>query len=132
MNKVLLDTQMVIWLAHGSPRLPKAVAKLVHDQPVILSVVAVWEVAIKFALNKPGFTTEPAALREQMLKTGCEELLVTGRHAVAVSHLPHLHRDPFDRMLIAQAQMEQIPLVTADKNIARYPGPIHYFEPENL
>jgi PIN domain nuclease of toxin-antitoxin system len=92
-------------------------------QPVF-SVVSVWEVAIKSSLRHADFEVSPILLRETLLESGYEELSVMGNHAVAVAGLPPIHKDPFDRLLIAQAMIEGITLLTVDAAIARYPGPI--------
>ena len=92
-------------------------------QPVF-SAVSLLEVAIKAAQNRQDFHTDPRDLRAVLLREGFEELGVTGIHACAVADLPPIHKDPFDRLLIAQATVEDITLLTADATIARYPGPI--------
>jgi PIN domain nuclease of toxin-antitoxin system len=124
--KLLLDTHLLLW-AVGSPDLLSAPARsLIRDQfnlPVF-SVVSIWEVAIKHSRGHSDFNVPPILLRETLLESGYEELPVKGNHAVAVSDLPMIHKDPFDRLLIAQAAVEGITLLTVDATIARYPGPI--------
>ena len=93
------------------------------NQP-IFSVVSVWEVAIKSGRGHADFDVSPLLLREALLENGYEELPVMGNHAVAVAGLPPIHKDPFDRLLIAQAMVEGITLLTVDSTIAQYPGPI--------
>ena len=124
--KLLLDTHLLLW-AVGSPELLSASAQsLIRsplDQPVF-SVVSIWEVAIKTSRRHAEFDVSPILLRETLLESGYEELPVMGNHAVAVAGLPAIHKDPFDRLLIAQAMVEGITLLTVDATIARYPGPI--------
>ena len=88
------------------------------------SAVSLWEVAIKRGLGRADFQVDPRVLRRGLLENDYVELAVTGAHAVAVDLLPPIHKDPFDRLLIAQAGVEGLTLVTADRTVARYPGPI--------
>ncbi len=94
-----------------------------ETQPVF-SAASIWEIAIKSGIGRSDFRVNPHLLRRGLLENGYTELPVTGAHAVAVVLLPPLHKDPFDRILIAQAQVEGITLLTADKMVGRYPGPI--------
>jgi PIN domain nuclease of toxin-antitoxin system len=123
--RFLFDTQIVIWAAHGSARLPKLARELIKDRAAVpvVSVVSLWEVAIKAAKQR-NFPVDPYLLRQAMLKLGWEELHVIASHVLAVAHLPLLHHDPFDRLLLAQAIEEDMLLVTADSAIAGYPGPV--------
>jgi PIN domain nuclease of toxin-antitoxin system len=91
---------------------------------MIFSTASLWEVAIKHSLGRRDFRADPRVLRRGLLENGYTELPITGAHAVAVASLPPLHRDPFDRMLIAQAISEGISLMTSDPKLAQYPGPI--------
>jgi PIN domain nuclease of toxin-antitoxin system len=93
-----------------------------EDNEVFFSVATIWEVSIKAALNKPGFPADPSALRRGLLRIGFIELPIASEHVIAVSRLPHHHRDPFDRLLVAQAQVEGLTLMTTDKKLAQY-GP---------
>ena len=88
------------------------------------SAVSVWETAIKHGLERPDFHTDPHRFRRGLLDGGYVELPITGAHAAAVAALPNLHKDPFDRLLVAQATVEGLLLLTADRLIGRYPGPI--------
>ena len=83
-----------------------------------------WEIAIKRALGRPDFQLDPAALRQGLLDNGYQELLITSQHALSTEMLPQIHKDPFDRLLLAQATMEQAILLTADSLILKYPGPV--------
>ena len=124
--KVLLDTHVLLWAAGMPSRLPAGVRSLVDDPEteVVFSTASLWEVAVKNALGREDFKVDPRLLRRGLLEHGHTELPVTGAHAVAVDLLPPIHRDPFDRILVAQAQVEGITLLTADDVVARYPGPI--------
>jgi PIN domain nuclease of toxin-antitoxin system len=88
------------------------------------SAASIWEVAIKFALGRPGFRVDPHLLRRALLDNGYVETPITAEHGAAVAGLPPLHKDPFDRLLIAQAMVEGLMLITTDRVLARYPGPI--------
>ena len=123
---LLLDTHVLLWAAGASGRLP-AEGRTLLEQPEtqpVFSAASIWEVAIKSGMGRPDFRVDPHLLRRGLLENGYTELPVTGAHAVAVALLPPLHKDPFDRILIAQAQVEGIPLLTADAIVGRYPGPI--------
>lgn len=97
------------------------------EQPeaeLVVSAASLWEVAIKSGLGREDFRVDPRLLRRGLLENGYDELPVNGAHATAVDLLPPIHRDPFDRILVAQAQIEGITLLTTDEIVARYPGPI--------
>ncbi|MGA3263690.1 MAG: type II toxin-antitoxin system VapC family toxin [Terracidiphilus sp.] len=122
----LLDTQIAVWALFDDPRLKQTARDILNGpgNEFRFSACSIWELAIKRALNKPGFQHDPHQIRGYLLRNGCEELTVQGEHAVAVGSLPPIHKDPFDRMLIAQAIVEGITLLTTDAVIAEYPGPI--------
>lgn len=124
--KLLLDTHILLWAAGRSRRLSVAARKLLNDpqHELIFSAVSFWEITIKNSLARDDFAVDPHVLRRGLLDHGYVELPVTSQHAAHVATLPALHRDPFDRMLVAQALTEGITLVTADAVVARYPGPI--------
>jgi PIN domain nuclease of toxin-antitoxin system len=124
--KLLLDTHMLLWAAMRPDLLPADAADLLNDlgNTAIFSVVSLWEVAIKFALRRADFDTDPVVLRADSLSAGYNELPIIGAHANAVATLPLIHRDPFDRLLIAQAIVEGVTLLTADPVLARYPAPV--------
>jgi|SRR5690348_6511399 PIN domain nuclease of toxin-antitoxin system len=124
--RILLDTDLLLWAAAASGRLPaQARAAIVKSEnELIFSTASLWEVAIKHSLGRRDFRADPRVLRRGLLENGYTELPITGAHAVAVASLPPLHRDPFDRMLIAQAISEGISLMTSDPKLAQYPGPI--------
>ncbi len=124
--KLLLDTHFLLWVAIQPKRLSAIARALFEDtnNHLLFSVASIWEVAIKSALGRPDFPCDPTLLRRGLLDNGYEELPVIGTHAIAVSSLPLIHKDPFDRILVAQAVCEGITLVTADPRIAQYSGPI--------
>ncbi|MDR3074317.1 MAG: type II toxin-antitoxin system VapC family toxin [Deltaproteobacteria bacterium] len=124
--KLLLDTHMLLWAAAGT--LPEKVEKLVvdGDNTIYFSAASIWEINIKKGLGRSDFTVNPEVLRRGLLDNQYQELPITGLHCLAVSDLPMLHKDPFDRILLAQAKVEGIPLVTADSIMRKYPAPIIY------
>lgn len=124
--KLLLDTHLLLWAAGEPRRLSAKARRLLDDVGSVLlfSPASLWEVAIKRGLGRDDFDVEPRLLRRGLLENGYEELPVRGEHAVAVGDLPAIHKDPFDRMLIAQSAIEGVILLTSDPLVARYPGPI--------
>ena len=124
--RLLADTHVLLWSANEPDKLSKNAQALLEDNEneILFSAVSIWEVAIKAGQNRAGFRADAGILRRGLIDNGYLELPVTGRHAVALAGLPPLHRDPFDRMLVAQALVEGITLLTSDPTVARYPGPI--------
>ena len=121
--QVLFDTHILLWAAEGSPRLPAAARRLLND-PLVepwFSAASIWEVVIKASLGRSDFTVDPMQLRRGLLRHGYVELPITGRHALAVADLPAMHPDPFDRMLLAQARSEMVPLASADTQLMGLP-----------
>lgn len=127
--KLLLDTHLLLWGAIKPERVPAAARSMMEDpaHQLIFSAASLWEIAIKKNLGRADFQVDPALLRRNLLDNDYTELAVTGRHAVAMAGLPALHKDPFDRMLIAQAMADGLLLLTVDPAVARYPGPIQKF-----
>jgi len=124
--RLLLDTHLLVW-AMGSPeRLPAGLAPMLEDprNTPVFSVASLWELVIKQALGRPDFRVEPAMLRRALLDGGWQELPIQAQHALAVAALPPLHRDPFDRLLLGQATADGLLLITADQQLAAYPGPV--------
>jgi len=124
--RILLDTHFILWTLLEPTRLTPQVRAYIDDpsnEPVF-STASLWEIAIKKALGNPRFQADPRVLRSSMLAAGYIELPVLGDHAVAIAGLPPIHKDPFDRLLIAQSAVEGILFLTSDRVIARYPGPI--------
>lgn len=124
--KLLLDTHLLIWAAGFPERLSHEARALIADpdNELIFSAASLWEVASKSGLGREDFVVDARLLRRGLLDNGYIELVVASEHAVAVDTLPPIHKDPFDRLLIAQALIEGITLLTADDMVARYPGPI--------
>lgn len=124
--KLLLDTHLLLWAAGQPERLPATARVLLEDplNELLFSAASLWEVAIKNGLGRPDFRVDPRLLRRGLLDNGYSELPVTSEHAVAVDGLPPIHKDPFDRILVAQSIVEGITLLTADPLLAQYPGPI--------
>lgn len=118
----LLDTHILLWAAAGSDRLPRTARALIENRAHTLpfSAASLWEIAIKSGLGRADFLVDVHLLRESLLAHGYVELVVTGAHAAPVGSLPAIHRDPFDRLLLAQAITEGLRFVTADKIVARY------------
>jgi PIN domain nuclease of toxin-antitoxin system len=119
---LLLDTQLLLWWAVEPERLPAVVAGHLADplQPLTLSVVSLWEVAIKASLGRADFQVDATALRLGLLGQGFQELPIRAEHALAVQQLPWIHRDPFDRLLVVQAQLEGLRILSADRHLAAY------------
>ena len=124
--RFLLDTHLLLWAAGPLERLSPQARRLLDDldNELSFSVVSLWEVAIKRGLGRDDFRTDPRLLRRGLLDNGYIELGVTGEHALAVADLPPLHRDPFDRLLVAQSIVEGITLLTGDPLVAQYPAPV--------
>jgi PIN domain nuclease of toxin-antitoxin system len=124
--KLLLDTHLLLWAAGDPDRLPVVARKLLDDlqNELIFSSASLWEVAIKHGLGRGDFRVDARLLRRGLLDNGYGELPITSEHAVALDGLPAIHKDPFDRILIAQSMVEGITLLTADPLVAQYPAPI--------
>ena len=118
----LLDTQLLIWMAFAPEQLPSTLIPDLEDrqQRFFVSVVSLWDVAIKRSLDRPDFQFDAAELRQQLHREGFEELPIRAEHCLAVQNLPWHHKDPFDRLLIAQAQQEQIQLLSCDQSLSQY------------
>ena len=124
--KLLLDTHLLLWAAVEPQRLTKPARALLEnpDNELLFSAISLWEVAIKNSLGRPDFHLDARLLRRGLLDNGYAELPVISEHTVATSDLPQIHKDPFDRLLVAQAIVEGILLLTVDPLVAKYPGPI--------
>lgn len=124
--KILLDTHLLLWAAAQPERLPDRVRHSLEDPTVepVFSSASLWEIVIKRGLGRGDFQVDPRVLRRGLLDNGYFELAITSEHALAVDRLPPIHKDPFDRILVAQSLIEGITLLTADPLVAQYPGPI--------
>ena len=124
--RLLLDTHLLLWAAATPERLSEAALMLMADPENVLhfSVASLWEVVIKSSLGREDFKVDAARLRRGLTDNGYNELPIVAGHAVEVANLPPLHRDPFDRILVAQAKYEGLLLLTADEQVAAYSGPV--------
>jgi len=124
--KLLLDTHLLLWASDRPEKLSDQARRLLNDpdNALVFSVASIWEVAIKQSLNRNDFRADARLLRRGLLDNGYDELPVTGAHAVALDSLPPLHKDPFDRILLAQAKVEGIVLLTSDDRVAQHSGAI--------
>ncbi len=124
--KLLLDTHLLLWAAGRPERLSDAARELIEadDNELIFSTASLWEVVIKRGLGRADFKVDPRLLRRGLLDNGYSELVIGSEHVVAIDNLPPLHKDPFDRVLIAQALVEGITLLTRDPMVASYPAPV--------
>lgn len=120
MTRLLLDTQIVLWALTDHRRLPREAKRLINDHETIVSAASIWEIAIKVSLGK--LEADPATVRQALEPSGFDELPVTGEHAARVAGLAPHHRDPFDRLLVAQSLVEGLVLITADEQLAPYGG----------
>ena len=124
--RLLLDTHLLLWAASTPKRLSSAARKAIEspDHNLFFSAASLWEITIKRGLGRADFTVDAHLLRRGLLDNGYAELPITGEHALAVVALPPIHKDPFDRILVAQATTEGMTLLTADASVAQYPGPV--------
>ncbi|MGF1477039.1 MAG: type II toxin-antitoxin system VapC family toxin [Geminicoccaceae bacterium] len=124
--KFLLDTHLLLWAVGERRRLSSDTRAVLSDPrtELLFSAASLWEIAIKLSLGRTDFTVDPRVLRRGLLENEYKELPILSEHVVAVTDLPAIHKDPFDRVLVAQAQIEAITLLTSDAVVARYPGPI--------
>ena len=120
--RILLDTHVLLWAVGESDRLPEAARKWLEDSnnEVFFSAASLWEIAIKASLGREDFQVDPAQILEVMPETGFSELPVKAQHAVEVSRLPMIHKDPFDRLLVAQSKVEPMLLLTNDELLVSY------------
>ncbi len=124
--KLLLDTHLLLWAAGEPDRLSADANSLIGDikNELFFSVVSLWEIVIKSELGRDDFQVDARLLHRGLQDNGYSELPIGSRHAVAIGSLPPIHKDPFDRMLVAQAMVEGITLLTADTMVVQYPGPV--------
>ena len=124
--KLLLDTHLLLWAAGEPKKLSLKVRRLIADtdNELMFSAASIWEVATKRALGRPDFQVDTRLFRRGLLDNGYAELPVLSAHAVAVETLPQIHKDPFDRLLVAQSQAEGIVLLTTDAMVAQYGGSV--------
>lgn len=95
-----------------------------HENELFFSAASLWEIAIKSGLGRSDFQVDVRSLFSGLLSNGYSELPISSEHAIAIAVLPQIHKDPFDRILVAQATVESMTLLTSDSLVAQYPGPI--------
>ena len=123
---LLLDTHLLLWAAGHPDRLSREARGMIAAQQNELwfSAASLWEITIKRGLGRADFRVDPSLLRRGLVENGYTELPITSEHTIATAHLPPIHKDPFDRVLVAQAESEGALLLTSDEIVARYPGPV--------
>jgi len=127
--KIILDTHILLWTASGElfQKAPKAVSYIEDGKNTLMfSSASIWEVVIKSGLGRPDFIVNPTFLYNGLLMAGYQELPITGRHSLLVSTLPPIHKDPFDRILLAQSMYEGATLLTSDRILGQYLGSVVY------
>jgi PIN domain nuclease of toxin-antitoxin system len=117
-SRILLDTHLLLWAFAAPERLPTRARKRIDVSEVFVSAASIWEVSIKASLGK--IQADASLLLAEIEPAGFTLLPISGEHAVAVGLLPTIHRDPFDRMLVAQARTEPLILLTNDAALAAY------------
>jgi PIN domain nuclease of toxin-antitoxin system len=120
---ILLDTHVLIWMVESPENVSRRTRDLIQDRDndVFFSVISLWEIELKRSLGRQDFTADPALIRRALLHEGYTELEVRAQHALAVARLASLHRDPFDRLLLCQALVEKLVLITNDELLLQYP-----------
>ena len=123
---LLLDTHILLWAAAEPAKLSSEATSLItnEDNRLYFSAASVWEVVIKNSLGRPDFHVDPHILRRGLVDNGYLELPISSQHTLAVAHLHDIHKDPVDRILVAQAETEGFLLLTNDQLVGRYPGPV--------
>lgn len=118
--KLLLDTHVILWAAGDPEKLSESTRTLLTapDNSLFFSAASIWEIVIKLGLGREDFKVDPYRLRKMLVLHGYTELSITSEHALKVDSLPPLHKDPFDRLLVAQARTEGMLLLTVDAAVA--------------
>ncbi len=124
--KYLLDTHILLWALLEPEKLSQKTKKifLSKEHELLFSPVSIWEIVIKSHLGRDDFKVDAHLILRALLDNGYEELSITSMHTAFISNLPNIHKDPFDRLLIAQSMLEGIMLITADPIIKQYEAPI--------
>jgi PIN domain nuclease of toxin-antitoxin system len=124
--RFLLDSHLLVWLAAQTTKLPMAARQIIEDDrnTLFLSSASIWELTIKYTLGRDEIPVHPKVLHRSLQYNDFQELEIRSDHAFALERLPPIHKDPFDRILIAQAISEDMMLMTSDETIAQYEGPI--------
>ena len=125
-QRFLVDTHLLLWAALFPERLPKKADLLMNDphNTLYFSAASIWEISIKLSRPRNDLEIDVRRWRTGLLDNGYLELPVTSLHGMAVTDLPLIHKDPFDRLLLAQAMREDLTLLTVDEKLAAYPGPV--------
>ena len=120
--RLLLDTHIVLWAAGQPEKLSESARKLLtaSENSLFFSVASIWEIVIKRGLGREDFKVNPQRLRKMLIAHGYTEMPIAAEHVFAIETLPFLHRDPFDRLLVAQARVEGMLLLTADATVSQY------------
>ena len=123
---ILLDTQLILWAATSPQKIPAKLRKKLEDKnnTPVFSAASIWEICIKNSLGRKNFKVDAGLLKRGLNDNGWSELAITSSHTLATEYLPPIHKDPFDRLLLAQAEVEGFKLYTSDKLLAKYPGPV--------
>lgn len=123
---LLLDTHVLLWASAEPEKLSDDALSLINDDnnKLYFSAASIWEVVIKNSLQRTDFHVDPHLLRRGLMDNGYLELPISSLHTLNIAHLPSIHKDPFDRILVAQAEAEGFLLLTADELVAQYAGPI--------
>ena len=129
--RLLIDTHILLWAA--ADELPPEAARYIQnmDNTLLFSPASIWEIVVKRSLGREDFIVDPASFYSGLLCAGYQELPITSRHTLLISNLPPLHKDPFDRILLAQSASEGIPLLTSDSVLAQYPGSLIFVGSSN-
>ncbi len=124
--KLLLDTHLLLWAAGQPEKLSEEACTLLDNlqNELFFSSASLWEIIIKRGLGREDFRVDPRLLRRGLLDNGYHEMAITSEHALMLENLPSIHKDPFDRILVAQSMVEGLLLLTADSVLAQYPGSI--------
>ena len=119
----MFDTHVLLWAAASPQRISRKIRTLIEnpENALVFSVASIWEIVIKQGLRRRDFRVDPRRLRRRLIENGYDELPIGGEHVLGVAALASVHRDPFDRLLVAQAIHEGLVLVTADRALAQYP-----------
>ena len=122
--KILLDTHILLWAAAN--KLPTSVAKYVLDElnDLCFSTASIWEIVIKHGLNRDDFCVDPHIFYSGLIDNGYEEIYISSQHALLTGTLPIIHKDPFDRVIVAQSISEGVSLLTFDDVLTNYPAPV--------
>lgn len=124
--KILLDTHILLWLAWDKKENLSSQAVELLDDPtseIYFSLASLWEIAIKSSLGKPDFDIDVEALEQGLIQVGCRAVAIELPHILKQTQFPFIHRDPFDRLLMAQAEVENVFFMTADTMILKYQKP---------